>query len=184
MPRLTKTEKEKFVTNLRGYLADRDFLLADCCGLSVTDLTSLRKELNEVQARLQVVKNRLLLKAMNEQKQGSFGEYLVGPTAIVVGDTDLSDYLHVLHKFAKNHDDLPTLKTAFYRGIALDGKLVKEMANLPSREALIGRVVCVLNSPISGLVYCLSGVTRKLLIVLNRISQDKESQSNKGGSNE
>lgn len=181
MPRLTKTEKEEFVTNLRGYLADRDFLLADCCGLSVADLTSLRKQLNKVQARLQVVKNRLLLKAMNEQEQSSFGQYLVGPTALVIGDTDLSDYLRVLHKFAKNHDDLPTLKSAFYKGTALDSKSVKEMANLPSREVLLGRVVCALNSPMSGLVYCLSGVTKKLLIVLNRISQNKESQSNEGG---
>jgi len=184
MPRLTKTEKEEFVTNLRGYLADRDFLLADCRGLSVTDLTDLRKQLSESQARLQVVKNRLLLRALNEQNQDSFGSYLVGPTALVVGDTDLSDYLRVLHKFAKNHDDLPMLKSAFYKGRVLDSKSIKEMANLPSREALIGRVVCALNSPMSGLVYCLSGVTRKLLIVLNKISQDKESQSNKGGSNE
>jgi len=183
MPRLTKTEKEQFVTNLRGYLTDRDFLLADCRGLSVTDLTSLRKQLNKSQARLQVVKNRLLLRALNEQNQNSFGSYLVGPTAVVIGDTDLSDYLCVLHKFAKNHDDLPALKSAFYKGTVLDSKSVKEMANLPSREVLIGRVVCALNSQIGGLVYCLSGVTRKFLIVLNRISGTK-SQSNEGGNNE
>lgn len=129
-------------------------------GLTVTELTQLRRELRENDADLKVYKNTLVRRALNELDI-NLDEELVGPKALAFGK-DVVTPVKVLSDFAKKYPALE-IKVGIIEGEVADTQVLKELASLPSREGLLTMFA-------GGLI----GTVRNLAIGLDLYSQQKE----------
>jgi large subunit ribosomal protein L10 len=141
-------------------------------GLTVEEVTQLRAQLFHAKVEYHVVKNNLARLAFNKANITVLDDMLTGPTAIALAMEDAAASARVLTKFAKEHEKLNV------KGGWLDGRMVtlqdiKAIANLPSREVLIAKVLGSMKSPISGIVQVLAGPQRKLVYALSAIAQAK-----------
>lgn len=167
---MQKAEKSLLVDNLAAELTDaKGVVLVNYAGLGVKSQQELKKRLKEAGAKMFVVKNTLLLRAMQSAKidpKMVEPAFLTGQTAIVVAGTDAVAPISVLGKFAKEFE-VPQMKVGVVEGSFQDEAALIKIAALPGKDALLGQVlgalmssmyqlVGTLNSPMQGLVYTLS----------------------------
>ncbi|MBR1748733.1 MAG: 50S ribosomal protein L10 [Bacilli bacterium] len=129
-------------------------------GLTVADLSELRKKLKETDATVKVYKNTLLKRALDELNL-SFDGFLEGPNAILFGK-NLLEPIKVLADFAKGHDKLE-IRIGIINGSVADLATIKEYASIPSREGLLTMLA-------SGMMEHV----RNLSIALNLYAEEKE----------
>jgi large subunit ribosomal protein L10 len=133
-------------------------VLTDYRGLTVKELQELRRSLGE-HADYAVVKNTLAKLAASEAGMTGFDELLVGPTAIAFLSGDVVEAAKGLRDFAKAHPAL-VIKGGYLDGKAIDAKEVAKLADLESREVLLGKMagamlaslqnaVSLLNAPLA-----------------------------------
>lgn len=103
-------------------------------GLSVSDMSGLRRELRNIDSEIKVYKNTLVKRALNELDL-NLDEFLEGPNAILFGK-DLLEPIKVLSKFAKDHDKAE-IRVGIISGAKADLDTIKEYAAIPSREGLL-----------------------------------------------
>ena len=103
-------------------------------GMTVEELSSLRRELREVNADVKVYKNTLLKRAADELKL-NLDDFLEGPNAILFGET-LLEPIKIVSEFAKSHDKLD-IRVGVISGSVADLNAIKEYASIPSREGLL-----------------------------------------------
>lgn len=138
-------------------------ILVDYRGLSVAELTDLRKKLRQNESDIKIYKNTLTKIALDDLKIDVDNTYLEGPSAMAFS-TDAISPIKVLSDFAKKHK-LLELKVGIVDGIVSDKKALNELAKLPSREGLL-----------TMLAGSLLGVVRDLSIALNLLSEQKEKE--------
>ena len=141
-------------------------------GLTVEEVTQLRAQLFHAKVEYHVVKNNLARIALNKANITVLDDLLVGPTAIAMAMDDAVAPARVLSKFAKDHDKL-SLKGGWMDGRMITVQDIKALANLPSREVLLAKMLGSMQSPISGFVRVLAGPARKLVYALNAIKEAK-----------
>lgn len=129
-------------------------------GLSVHDLGNLRRELRNADAEVKVYKNTLTKRALDELKV-DLTDFMEGPNALLFGKS-LLEPIKVIANFAKDHDKLQ-IRVGILSGEVADINVIKEYANIPSREGLLTMVA-------SGLLQYL----REFAIGLDMISKQKE----------
>ncbi len=129
-------------------------------GLSVSDLGKLRRELRSVDSEVKVYKNTLTKRALDELKV-DLTNFMEGPNALLFGKS-LLEPIKVIANFAKSHDKLQ-IRVGILSGEVADINVIKEYANIPSREGLLKMVA-------SGLLQYL----REFAIGLDMISKQKE----------
>lgn len=132
-------------------------VLVDYRGLTVDEDTVLRKQLREAGVEYRVAKNTLIRFAANEIGYGELDASLNGPTAMALGYEDVTVAAKILNNFAKDHNQLE-IKAGFMEGRVIDLDEVQKIANLPSREVLIAKMLGSLNAPISNLVRTLQAL--------------------------
>lgn len=115
-------------------------------GLTVAQISELRKALKAVDATFNVYKNTLVQKASDNLGHKELDQYLTGSNAYVFS-SDTTGMPKVLAKFAKKNDKL-VLKAGLVEGKFVDGNGVKEVAKLPNREGLISMFLSCLQAPI------------------------------------
>lgn len=103
-------------------------------GLTVSDLSNLRKELKKVDSEVKVYKNTLVRRALNDLNFDLDG-FLEGPNAILFGK-DLLEPIKILSEFAKNNDKAE-IRVGIISGATADLDTIKEYASIPSREGLL-----------------------------------------------
>ena len=103
-------------------------------GLTVDELSDLRRQLRDAKAEVKVYKNTLLKRALDDLKIDLDG-FLEGPNAILFGE-DLLEPIKVISKFAKDHDKL-SIRVGIIRGDVADIAAINEYANIPSYEGLL-----------------------------------------------
>ena len=103
-------------------------------GLTVEELSALRRELKNVDSDIKVYKNTLVKRAADELKI-NLDEFLEGPNAILFGKT-LLEPIKVVSEFAKKHDKL-NIRVGVISGNIADISVIKEYASIPSREGLL-----------------------------------------------
>ena len=103
-------------------------------GLTVSEIMDLRKKLNEVNSTVKIYKNTLLKRALDELKI-NMDEFLTGPNAILFGK-DLLEPIKILANYAKEHDKLD-IRVGIISGDVASIDVIKEYANIPSREGLL-----------------------------------------------
>lgn len=152
------------------------FILTDYRGLTVSEITELRKKLYRANSRYKIAKNTLLGIAFEKSKYPDFKEYLVGPTAIAFLDEKPVEAAKSLIDFAKEYGKLE-VKSGYIDGQLVTKEQVKEISELPSREELMQKLLNSINYPIYGLVNVLSGPARGLATALSEIGRQKEARS-------
>lgn len=173
---MARPEKEALVSEIQEKLSgSQSVILADYRGLNVTEVTELRKKLRESGVEYKVVKNTLTSRAAKAANIDGLDQFLSGPTALAFGIDDPVAPAKILADFAKNHKHLE-LKGGVLEGKVIDLAKVNELASLPSRKALLGQVVGLLQAPIRGLVTVLSGPLRNTAYVLEAIRKQKAAE--------
>ena len=135
-------------------------VLVDYRGLTVEQDTKLRKGLREAGCEYKVYKNTMLKRAFEGTDYAQLNDLLEGPTAIAFGVEDATAPARVLNKFAKTADALE-FKGAVVEGTFYDVDGVKSLANIPSREELISKLLGSLQSPITNLARVLNQIAEK-----------------------
>ena len=103
-------------------------------GMTVEELSDLRRQLREVESDVKVYKNTLLKRAADELKI-NLDDFLEGPNAILFGKT-LLEPIKIISEFAKSHDKLD-IRVGVISGDVADLSVIKEYASIPSREGLL-----------------------------------------------
>lgn len=132
-------------------------VLVDYRGITVEQDTQLRNKLREAGVEYKVVKNTLTRFAANEVGYQELDSSLHGPTALAISSTDPVAPAKVLSDFAKDVEAIE-IKAGFLDGKVISIDEVKTLANTPSREVLIAKIMGSLNSPISKLVRTLQAL--------------------------
>ena len=142
--------------------------------LSMKDFEALRQQLLPLQSRYLVAKNTLSRLALRELKREELLDWVEGQTGFVIGDKDPVAISKVLVKFVKDHEGLK-LKGGFLEGEIMTEEGIRTLASIPSREALLGKTVFMIQSPISRLEAVLLGTLRKFLVALQELSKKRDS---------
>ena len=148
---------EEIKSNLSGAVGT---VLADYRGLTVAEDTALRKELREANVVYKVYKNTYIKRAIAGTELEVFNDQLEGPTSIAISKDDATAPARILAKFAKNAPKLE-LKCGFIDGTFYDSKNLSVIAEIPSREELLSRLLGSLKSPISNMARVLSQIAEK-----------------------
>ncbi|HHY31622.1 MAG TPA: 50S ribosomal protein L10 [Firmicutes bacterium] len=173
---MPKPEKEAAVQEIREMLSkSQAVVLANYRGLNVAAMTELRRKLGEAGAEFKVVKNTLARIASREVGLAGLEQYLEGPTAIAFASGDPVAPAKVISEFTREHKEMEI------KGGALQGKIigpddVRSLAELPSREVMLGRVAATMAAPISGLARALAGTIRNLAYAIDAVKRQKEEQ--------
>ena len=145
---LNRSEKEAVVTDVAAQVARSQTLaLAEYRGLSVENLTSLRKTAREKGVYLHVLKNSLARRAVAGTPFEVAAESMSGP--LIYGfSEDAVAAAKVLSDFAKTNDKL-ILKAGAYAGKVLDAQGVQSLAAIPSKEVLLAQLLGLMQSPVA-----------------------------------
>ncbi len=152
--------------------AAQSFVLADYRGLTVEQDTEMRNALRAAGVEYKVVKNTLTSIAMKENGYEGLESFLNGPTAMAISSTDVVAPAKVLSEFAKKFEKLE-LKVGVVEGNIIDVNGIKALAELPSREVLIAKVLGGFNAPISGFANVLNANLKGLVVALNAVAEQK-----------
>ncbi|MGI9860691.1 50S ribosomal protein L10 [Moorella naiadis] len=163
---VTKEIKEKLGSSIVS-------LLADYRGLNVAEMTKLRRQLREAGVEFKVVKNTLTIRAIRELGLEGLEPYLEGPTAIAFSSTDPVAPAKILSEVMRNSKTFQ-IKVGVLQGKVISASDIKALADLPSREQLLARVVGGFQAPLAGLVNVLAGNIRNLVYALEAIRKQKE----------
>lgn len=161
-------QKKEEVKELAGKMKEAKLiLLTDYRGINVVDDTQLRKELRNVNATCNVIKNNITRRALKEIGIEGLVEELEGPTAVIMSNEDYLGASKTIYNFTKTHD--------FYKikGGVVDGKVMTAdeiitLAKLPSREELLSMLAGALLANIS-----------KVAVALNEVRKQKEEAGEK-----
>ncbi len=147
-------------------------VLTDYRGLSVTEITGLRRKLREAGIEYKVVKNTLARFAAKRANRADLAPSFVGPVAIAFGYGDIVEPARVLSDYIRTSKSALTIKGGFLVDRLLTSEEVTVLSRLPSREVLLARVLGGMQSPIASLVNCLSApITGFARVLQARITQ-------------
>ena len=135
-------------------------VLVDYLGLTVEQDTKLRKNLRAEEITYKVYKNTLIKRAVEGTEFESLSKDLEGPTAIVVSKKDATAPARVIADFAKTASKLE-LKSGVVEGTYYDLEGIKAIAQIPSREVLLSRLLGSLQSPITNLARVINQVAEQ-----------------------
>lgn len=172
-----RPEKAGKVAELKDLLSSsKGAVLVDYCGLTVAEDTELRSKMREAGVKYMVAKNTFIRIAAKEAGIEGLDAYLEHNTAVAFSPEDPVAPAKILNDFSKDHKALE-IKAGILDGkvIALDE--VKALAELPSREELLAKLVGSMQAPISGLVNVLQGTIRNFVYTLEAVRQKKEQES-------
>ncbi len=173
-----KETKPEIVDWVSEKLGRAEIVIAtDYRGLTVAQMTELRRKLREQNIEYHVIKNTLAGFAAKATEKPALSEFLEGPTAIAFGYDDVIQPAKVLQDFLRSSETTLSIKGGLLGDKPLTPEEITALAKLPPKEELIGKVVGLVQSPLYGLVNVLNGNLRGLVGVL----QARVNQMEQGG---
>ena len=164
MPTQEKVETvEEFKERLEGV---KTVLVTEYRGLTVQQLSDLRKQLRGVSAQYKVIKNRLAKLAMTDPGLSQLGPHLKGPTGMVISKEDPVVVAKALHMFARTNQAL-AIKAGFVEGQVLPASELKALSELPSKDTVRAQIIGAIQGPLAQLVGLLEAAPRELAFVLS-----------------
>ncbi len=148
-------------------------ILTDYRGLTVAEITELRRALREASAQYRVVKNSLTQRAAHELGIRDLDPYLEGPTAVAFTAGDLVATAKALTAFSKKAPVL-RVKAGLVDGRVLPREEVLAIAELPPREVMVARLMGLMMAPLQGLGGVLAWTLRGFVVSVDQIRQKKE----------
>jgi large subunit ribosomal protein L10 len=175
MPGKAILEKKKEIVRELGkkIQESKAVVLADYRGLTVEEDTDMRAALRKSGVEYRVVKNNMVRFAIKDTDYDELDKYLEGPTSIAFSIDDPVAPAKVLSEYSKKYKSLE-LKAGIIEGKLTDISGLKALAELPSKEELVAKVLAGLNSPVYGIVNVLNANIRGLAVALNAIAEKKQ----------
>ncbi len=131
-------------------------------GLNVQALTELRRELREVNAEYQIVKNNLVRLALENTAWADAGKDLEGATALTFGYGDAAGPAKVLRRFAKFHGEKPGIKKIGFESTVYSGEYLGTLASMPTRPEALAMLAGVLNAIPASLARAIQAVADQM----------------------
>ena len=171
---MTRAQKQEQIDTLKGMLAPAHGLFVmDFTGLSVGEVTELRRRVREAKGNYRVVRNTLARLAVAETSHQALQHLLTGPAAVAYTDQDAVMLAKALAEFARTHEKL-RFRGGLVEGQLLDAQQAKQVAALPSKKELVARLLFLLQSPMRRLVTVLDAPVRGLAVSLHQIAEEKQ----------
>lgn len=165
MPK-TRQQKEQAVLDITDKLSRaKSVVFVDYKGMTMSQLSNLRKKIREVNAQFTITKNTLLARALPKLP-------FKGPTATLFSYDDEITPIKLLVKALKDNA-IGIIKAGFLGQEALDADKINKLAALPSKDELRGQTVGVLVAPLTGIVSVLQGNLRNLVYALSQVQKMK-----------
>lgn len=165
-------DKEYIIDELYERINSSPFLIVvDYATVTVPEFEELRKRLASNEAECHVAKNTYIKHALTKAELPEIGEHLIGQTAFITGEQDVSAAAKTLKNFAKEFKR-PEVKVGILDGEVMTGAQLKALADLPSREELLAKLLAVINAPASKLVRTLNEPASALARVLAAKKED------------
>ena len=139
----------------------KSLVFVDYLGLTVEQVTELRKKLHDEGIDLKVINNNILRRAATEAGYSKLEEHLKGPSAVAISK-DATAASRIIYNFAKENKQL-TVKTGVVEGEILNVDELKVISTLPNRDGMLSMLLSVLQAPI-----------RNLGIVIKSVAEQKE----------
>ena len=150
-------------------------IITDYRGLTVDEISKLRRKIRPLGAEYKVVKNTLLKRALPEAGLPVQEDLLEGPTAIMIVNGDPVPATKALTEFSKDiRKDLPVIKGGLLGTQELSAAQVVELSKLPSREEILGNVVGTIQSPIANTVMTLGAIMQNLIGTIEAYHSSKD----------
>jgi len=170
---MNKTEKEVIVNDLTEKIAQYNFVyLADCSGLSANSVNSLRRELFKNGIVMQVAKNTLIKKAIEQSGRdySNFAGALKGSSSLMFSE-DAKSPAKVIKDFRKKNAT-PSLKAAYIdSAVYLGDESLAALLVIKSKEEMIGEVITLLQSPMSTVMGQLKSGGNKIAGIVKTLSE-------------
>ena len=152
-------QKESIVKEVSDLVSSNEAtVVCEYRGLTVKQMSELRKILKKNNALALVYKNSLVARATEGKPE--LGTYLAGPNLFVFCKDATNGSLKDLAKFAKKNEAL-VVKGGLVDGEVRDEKYIKTLASLPSKEGMLSMLLSVLKAPIRNLAYSIKEVAGK-----------------------
>jgi len=168
-----QAEKTKAISSLKESLGvAENFIFTEYRGLTVEQITALRRQLRVKEVQYKVIKNNFARIAFDQLSAPDVSSYLVGPTAVAITPKDANEVAKILYDFSK---EVPVLRV---KG-ALIGKSVytaaqtEAFSKLPGRLELISMLMSVMNGPARNLAAALNDIPARLVRTIKAIADKK-----------
>jgi len=172
---LTREQKREQSDQLRGALSEVSTLfLLENTGLNVNDVNVLRSEIRKTEGTYKVVKNSVVKLAVEGTDLEVITPHMTGPKTLAFTSGDAVALAKALKTFIKKHPEL-SIRQAFLEGQLLDATQAEKIAELPSRDELISKLLYVLQSPIRRLAVALNSPIQQLAATVGQIAESRDS---------
>jgi len=150
----------------------KDFIFTDYRGLTVEQITNLRKQLRTKDVEYKVVKNNFARIAFEQLSAPDVSAYLTGPTAVAITPKDANEVAKILFDFSK---EVPALhvKGALVSDTVYDASQAEAFSRLPGRLELISMLMSVMNGPARNLAAALNDVPARLVRTIKAVADKK-----------
>jgi large subunit ribosomal protein L10 len=142
--------------------------------MTVAKDQELRRQLREAGVTYSVVKNTLARKAAAGTPLEPLADEFKGVTGVALSTTDPVSLSKAISKFTKANAEIFSFKVGLVEGRVLELKQVEAIANLPSREELISKMLFLINAQAQRLVTVIQAVPRNLVVVMDQVRAQKE----------
>ena len=139
------------------FSAAASVVIADYRGLTVEEVTNLRKQLREAGVEMKVIKNSILSRAAKQAGLEGLDEVFTGPTAVAFSNEDVVAPAKIMDEFAKDAKALE-LKGGIIEGKVASLEEITALAKLPNREGLLSMLLSVLQAPVRNVAYAVKAV--------------------------
>jgi large subunit ribosomal protein L10 len=165
----TKEQKKEDVKKLAEDIdKQKSMIFIAYEGLKAADMFALRKILKEAGCKIMVVKKTILAIVLKEKKIDFDAKGLTGQIGLVLGFEDEISPAKLSYNFSKENENLKLLGGYFENKI-IDAQEVMSLAQIPSKQELLAKVVGSIFSPVSGFVNVLQGNIRSLVYILSKV---------------
>ena len=153
----------------------KDYIFTDYRGLTVEQITNLRRQLRTKDVQYKVIKNNFARIAFEQMSTPDISNYLVGPTAVAITPRDANEVAKILYDFLKEAPALQ-VKGALISDTIYDAAQTEAFSKLPGRLELISMLMSVINGPARNLAAALNDVPSRLVRTIKAIG-DKKSEA-------
>lgn len=142
-------------------------------GLTVLQAQELRSQLRELGAEMKVYKNNLMRIALHNQEQPEIDELLAGPCAYVFYETEPVEAAKALKEFAAKSKGVLEIKGGISDGKAVSAEEVNAIAELPTKDQLLGQIAGLISGFARDIAVCVNGVSSGLARSIQQVSEQK-----------
>ena len=161
MSEATIAKKETLVEEAAAkFSAAASVVIVDYRGLTVEEVTNLRKQLRDANVEMKVIKNSVLSRAAKKVGLEGLDEVFTGPTAVAFSNDDVVAPAKIIDEFAKEAKALE-IKGGIIEGKVASIEQITALAKLPNREGLLSMLLSVLQAPVRQVAYAVKAVAEK-----------------------